>query len=82
MAGTSHVTDFNSAQHDVVDLTAFHTTFALLDSNNDGVLDAGDADALISATSDGTSLTLHFLSSGGTLTLDHLTQLHAGDLHL
>jgi VCBS repeat-containing protein len=76
LAGVSRVTDFAAGDH--LDLTAFHASFALLDSNGDGVIDAGDAGGGLSVSSDASGLVLHF-QSGGSVLVAGVSTLHSSD---
>jgi Ca2+-binding RTX toxin-like protein len=77
--GNDVITDFKQA-HDLIDLTAFHTTFRALDDNHNGVLDAGEGDKHISVQVHGGDTILSF--TGGSIRIEDVTHLHANDFLL
>jgi serralysin len=62
---------------DVIDLTAFHTSFRAVDTNRDGVLGGGDGDGHISVQIDGNDTVLSFAE--GSIRIADIVNLHVND---
>jgi Ca2+-binding RTX toxin-like protein len=77
--GNDVITDFKQG-HDLIDLTAFNTTFRALDDNHNGTLDPGEGDKHISVQVHGGDTVLSF--AGGSIRIEDVTHLHANDFLL
>jgi Ca2+-binding RTX toxin-like protein len=77
--GNDVVTDFKQGR-DLIDLTAFNTTFRALDDNHNGTLDAGEGDKHIGVQVHGGDTVLSF--AGGSIRIEDVTHLHANDFLL
>ena len=74
--GNDVVTDFHFG-HDVIDLTAFDTSFRALDDNHNGRLDSGEGDKHIAVTIDHGDTVLNF--DGGSIRIQDVMHMHASD---
>ena len=74
--GNDVVTDFHFGQ-DVIDLTAFDTSFRALDDNHNGRLDNGEGDKHIAVTIDHGDTVLNF--DGGSIRIQDVMHMHASD---
>jgi Ca2+-binding RTX toxin-like protein len=74
--GNDVVTDFQHGR-DVVDLTAFVTSFWALDDNHNGRLDNGEGDGEISVAIDHGDTVLNF--DGGSVRIQDAMHMHAND---
>jgi Ca2+-binding RTX toxin-like protein len=74
--GNDVVTDFHAGR-DVIDLTAFDTSFRRLDDDHDGRLENGEGDKHISVTIDHGDTVLNF--EGGSVRIQDVIHMHASD---
>jgi Ca2+-binding RTX toxin-like protein len=74
--GNDVVTDFHFGR-DVIDLTAFDTSFRRLDDDHDGRLENGEGDQHISVTIDHGDTVLSF--EGGSIRIQDIAHMHASD---
>jgi hypothetical protein len=62
---------------DVVDLSAFATSFRALDNNHDGVLEQGESDGHITVQIDGSDTLLAFAQ--GSVRIENVVNMHSYD---